>query len=102
MAYSLANLGGIDLNNAAQVQATSYYASTPAYVPNQGPLGAEVFGSDGKRYVFAKANASISANSLSCAVNSSTFLATASGGSYASPGVDLVSGDYAWFGTASV
>jgi len=102
MAYSLANLGGIDLNNAAPVQATSYYASTPAYVPNQGPLGAEVFGSDGKRYVFAKANASITAGTTSCTVNSTTFLATASGGAYTSPGVDLVSGDYAWFGAASV
>lgn len=102
MAYSLANLGGIDLNNAAQVQATSYYASTPAYVPNQGPLGAEVFGSDGKIYVFAKANASITASTAVCTVNSSTFLATASGGSYTSPPVDLVSGDYAWFSKASV
>ena len=102
MAYTLANLGGIDLNNAAQVQATSYYARTPAYVPNQGPLGAEVFGSDGKIYVFAKANASITASTAVCTVNSSTFLATASGGSYTSPPVDLVSGDYAWFSKASV
>lgn len=102
MAFSLANLGGIDLNNAAQVQATSYYASTPAYVPNQGPLGAEVFGSDGKRYVFAKANASIPASTTACTVNATTFLVTASGGSYTSPPVDLVSGDYAWFGATSV
>jgi len=102
MAYSLANLGGIDLNNAAQVQATSYYASTPAYVPNQGPLGAEVFGSDGKRYVFAKANATISAGTTTCDINTTTFLVAATGGAYTSPGVDLVSGDYAWFGKASV
>ena len=102
MAYSLANLGGIDLNNAAQVQATSYYASTPAYVPNQGPLGAEVFGSDGKRYVFAKANATISAGTTTCDINTTTFAVAATGGAYTSPGVDLVSGDYAWFGKASV
>ena len=102
MAYSLANLGGIDLNNAAQTQTTSYYTSTPTNVPNQGPLGAEVFGSDGKVYVFAKAGGSISASSPSCAVNSSTFSATSSGGAYTSPGVDLASGDYAWFGRASV
>lgn len=102
MAYSLANLGGIDLNNAAPVQATSYYASTPAYVPNQGPLGAEVFGSDGKRYVFAKANATISASTTTCTVNTTTFLVTATAGSYTSPPVDLVAGDYAWFGAASV
>jgi len=102
MAFSLANLGGLDLNNAAQVQATSYYASTPAYVPNQGPLGAEVFGSDGKRYVFAKANATISASTTTCDINTTTFLVAATGGSYTSPPVDLVSGDYAWFGKASV
>ena len=102
MAFSLANLGGLDLNNAAQVQATSYYASTPAYVPNQGPLGAEVFGSDGKRYVFAKANATISASTTTCDINTTTFLVAATGGAYTSPPVDLVSGDYAWFGKASV
>ena len=102
MAYSLANLGGIDLNNAAQVQATSYYASTPTYVPNQGPLGAEVFGSDGKRYVFAKASEAVTASTATCSINASTFVVTASGGSYTSPAVTLASGDYAWFAATSV
>ena len=102
MAYSLANLGGIDLNNAAQVQATSYYASTPAYVPNQGPLGAEVFGSDGKRYVFGKASTSITASTATCDINATTFAVAATGGSYTSPPVDLAAGDYAWFGKSAI
>jgi hypothetical protein len=67
-----------------------------------GPLGLQVFGSDGKLYVFAKANASIPASTAVCTVNATTFLVTASGGSYTSPAVALVSGDFAWFSKASV
>jgi hypothetical protein len=65
-------------------------------------IGTEVFGSDGKRYVFAKANASITASTAVCTVNAATFLATASGGSYTSPATNMVTGDYGWFGAASV
>jgi hypothetical protein len=61
-----------------------------------------VFGSDGKRYVLAQANASISASTTVCDINTTTFLVAASGGAYASPAVALVSGDVAWFGKASV
>jgi hypothetical protein len=67
-----------------------------------GPLGLQVFGSDGKLYVFAKANASIPASTAVCTVSPTTFLVTASGGSYTSPAVALVSGDFAWFSKASV
>jgi hypothetical protein len=62
----------------------------------------EVFGSDGKIYVLAQANASIPASTTACTVNATTFLVTASGGSYTSPAVALVTGDVAWFGKASV
>jgi hypothetical protein len=65
-------------------------------------LGAEVFGSDGKIYVLGQANATITATTTACTVNATTFLVTASGGSYTSPAVALASGDVAWFSKASV
>ena len=98
MAYSIAPLSGIALNTTTTTNTNSAGTAIPTF----GPLGAEVFGSDGKRYVFAKAGASITASTAVCTVNASTFVATASGGSYTSPAVDLVSGDYAWFSAASV
>ena len=98
MAYSIAPLSGINLVGTTTTNTNSAGTAIPTF----GPLGAEVFGSDGKRYVFAKAGASITASTAVCTVNASTFVATASGGSYTSPAVDLVSGDYAWFSAASV
>lgn len=65
-------------------------------------LGSQIFGSDGKRYVFAQANATISAGTSACAVNDSTFLVAASGGSYTSPDTAMATGDQAWFAADSV
>jgi hypothetical protein len=65
-------------------------------------LGTQVWGSDGKRYVYAQANASITASTAVCTVNATTFLATASGGSYTSPATNMASGDRGWFSAASV
>jgi hypothetical protein len=65
-------------------------------------IGEQVFGSDGKRYVFAKANGSITASTTACTVAPGTFLATNSGGAYTSPATNMVIGDYGWFGSASV
>jgi hypothetical protein len=65
-------------------------------------LGSEVFGTDGKLYVYAQANASIPASTAVCTVNATTFLVTASGGAYTSPAFALASGDQAWFAKASV
>jgi hypothetical protein len=65
-------------------------------------LGLQVFGADGKRYVFGKAGAAITASTTACAVNTSTFSVAASGGSYTSPAVAMASGDFGWFGAASV
>lgn len=65
-------------------------------------LGDQVWGSDGKRYVYAQANASITASDTDCTVNATTFLATASGGSYTSPATNMSSGDRGWFSAASV
>lgn len=65
-------------------------------------LGSQVWGSDGKQYVYAQANAAITASTAVCTVNASTFLATASGGSYTSPATTMASGDRGWFSKASV
>jgi hypothetical protein len=98
MAYSVTPLIGVDLNNIVPTNLNSAGTAVPTF----GPLGTQVFGSDGKRYVLAQANASISASTTVCDINTTTFLVAASGGAYASPAVALVSGDVAWFGKASV
>ena len=65
-------------------------------------LGSQVWGSDGKLYVYAQANAAISASTAVCTVNATTFLVTASAGSYTSPAFAMAVGDRAWFSKASV
>ena len=96
MAYSVTPLVGIDLvNTVTAVQITAGY-------PINQLLGVQVWGSDGLLYVFGKANATISASTTACTVNASSFLVTASGGSYTSPATGMVTGDYGWFSKASV
>jgi hypothetical protein len=51
--------------------------------------------------VWAKANASITASTATCLVNATTFLVTATTGTYLSPTVDMATGDYGWFTQAS-
>jgi hypothetical protein len=65
-------------------------------------LGTQVFGSDGKLHVYGQANATIAASTAVCTVNASTFLVTATGGSYTSPAVAMATGDRGWFEKASV
>jgi len=98
MAYTITPLIGIDFNNIVNTNLNS--AGTA--VPTIGPLGAEVFGSDGRIYVLAQANATITASTTVCDINTTTFLVAATGGSYKSPAVALASGDVAWFSKASV
>lgn len=98
MAYSVSHMAGVDLNNIVNTNTNS--AGTA--IPVNGPLGTEVFGSDGKIYVLAQANASIPASTAVCTVNATTFLVTASGGAYTSPATALSSGQVAWFSKASV
>ena len=93
MAFTVLPIAGVDL---VSLQATN------SGVPTFGPSGAETFGSDGKRYVFAKAGAAITASTATCSINASTFVATGSAGSYTSPATDMVSGDYGWFAATSV
>jgi hypothetical protein len=98
MAYSVTPLSGIDL--ASLVQTNPNSAGTA--VPTIGPLGLEVFGSDGRLYVLAEADATITALTDVCDIDPVTFLVAATGGAYTSPDADLVAGDYAWFSKASV
>ena len=98
MAYSITPLAGIDLYNTANTNPNS--AGT--LIATFAPTGAEVFGSDGKRYVFAQAGVAIAASTATCVINASTFVATASAGTYLSPATTMASGDYGWFSKASV
>jgi hypothetical protein len=95
--YSVTPQIGFDLVNT--VLATDI-ASGARTVPLN--IGEQVFGSDGLRYVFAKANGSITASTTVCTVDPTTFLATNSGGTYKSPATNMVTGDYGWFSKASV
>lgn len=97
MAFAISPVLGANFNDVyTAAQATSF----PAGIPHR--LGTQSWGDDGKLYVFARANATIAANTAVSAVSASTFLATATGGAYTSPATGLASGDYAWFGKASV
>jgi hypothetical protein len=98
MAYSVSHIIAPDFNSIVQTNTNSAGTAIPVI----GPLGLQAFGSDGKRYVLAQANASISASTAVCDINTTTFLVAASGGAYTSPAVALVSGDVAWFSKASV
>ena len=99
MAYTITPLSGIDFNDTFTV---AELATTGGTAPQFGPTGAEVFGSDGRRYVFARAGATITGTTGVCAINSTTFVVAATGGSYLSPAVSMGSGDYGWFSAASV
>jgi hypothetical protein len=97
MAFTITPLAGVDLANLAQTNSNSAGTSVATF----GPLGAEVFGSDGFRYVFAQAGAAIGVSTATCTINASTFQATPSAGTYLS-GASMASGDYGWFSKASV
>ena len=99
MAFTITPLSGIDLNDTQTVAEMALNGGT---TPTFGPLGAEVFASDGKRYVWAKAGATIAASTATCSINTTTFVATGGAGLYAGPTVAMASGDYGWFGAASV
>jgi len=96
--FTVSPVLGVDLNTitlAADVGSTSGAEDAPQ-------LGTQVFASNGKIYVYAQANAVITASTAVCTVNATTFLATASGGAYLSPAVAMASGDRAWFSRAAV
>ena len=94
--YSVTPLAGIDLVNTTTV------AELAAGAPVNALLGTQVWGSDGRRYVFAVAGDSISASDTTCSVNATTFVASNVGGTYDSPATAMAAGDYGWFSEASV
>jgi len=118
MAFSITPQIGVDianpilgqnLYNAGQVEISNGQTNViPPY-----KLGQQVWGSDGKRYVFAQVNAgtNLASATATCTVNASTFVATATGGSYTAPTFTTPASlgttgnlypDFAWFGAASV
>jgi hypothetical protein len=98
MAYSTLPISGVDLTDT---QTVAELAANGTTVPTFGPLGAETFASDGKRYVWAKAGVAIAASSATVVINASTFAATLGAGSYFTA-ASMASGDYGWFSIASV
>ncbi len=98
MSYNITPTAGINLDDVVNTNPNS--AGTN--IPVNGPLGSQVFGSDGKRYVLGVAGAAVTASTATCSINASTFVVTPSGGSYTSPAVAVASGAYAWFAAASV
>jgi len=97
MVYSVLPIAGVDLYNTTTTNPNSANVAIPTF----GPLGAETFGSDGFRYVFAQAAVAIGTSTATCVINASTFLATLGAGTYLS-GASMASGDYGWFSKASV
>ncbi len=98
MSYNITPTAGINLDDVVNTNPNS--AGTN--IPVNGPLGSQVFGSDGKRYVLGVAGAAVTASTATCSINASTFVVTPSGGSYTSPAVAVASGAYAWFAATSV
>jgi hypothetical protein len=97
MAYSVLPIAGVDLYNTTNTNPNSAGTAIATF----GPLGAETFGSDGFRYVFAQAATAIGASTATCVINASTFQVTLGVGTYVA-GASMASGDYGWFGKASV
>ena len=101
MPYSVLPISGVNLNGITPESFEYTNGSTVIGIPSFGPLGAETFGSDGKRYAFAQAGAAIAASTATCIVNASTFQVTLGAGTYVS-GASMASGDYGWFAGTSV
>lgn len=99
MPYAVTPTMGADLNT---IKTAAELSQTGSAKPGDNKLGQQVWGDDGKLYVYAQANASIAASTAVATVNATTFLATASGGSYTSPATAMATGDRGWFGKASV
>jgi len=98
MAFTTLPIAGVDLNDTQTVAEQALNSGLVTF----GPLGTETFASDGKRYVWAKAGETIAASTATCSINTTTFVATGSAGTYSGPTVAMASGDYGWFSKASV
>ncbi|SLN74759.1 hypothetical protein ROJ8625_04096 [Roseivivax jejudonensis] len=95
----MANISG----NTVGVDFTDVYTAAEAasgIKPRPFKTGQTVFGDDGKTYQYVKANATIGASNTAAniTVSNGEYVAAASGGSADNAsGVELSSGDYAWF-----
>ena len=98
MAYSTLPIAGIDLTSTQTAANIAVYGEPVDF----GPLGTQTFASDGLRYVWAVAAATIAPSTTVCNINTTAFTVAATGGAYISPAVSMVTGDYGWFGKASV
>ena len=97
MAFTTLPIAGVDL---VDIQTVAEQATTNGV--SFGPLGVQTFANDGLRYVWAKAGEAITASTATCSINTTTFVATASAGTYKAPVTTMASGDYGWFSKASV
>lgn len=96
--FTVTPMLGVDLNTttlAADVGPSSGAEDAPQ-------LGTQVFASNGRRYIYGQAAASISASTAVCLINTTNFTVAASGGSATSPAVAMATGDRGWFSVASV
>lgn len=96
--FTVTPVAGCDFNSitlAADVGPSSGAEDAPQ-------LGTQVFGSDGRRYIYAQAAASITASTAVCLINATNFTVAASGGSARSPAINMATGDRGWFSVASV
>lgn len=96
--FTVTPVAGCDFNSitlAADVGPSSGAEDAPQ-------LGTQVFGSDGRRYIYGQAAASITASTAVCLINATNFTVAASGGSARSPAVNMATGDRGWFSVASV
>ena len=98
MAYSTLPIAGIDLSSTQTAAEIVAYGEPVGF----GPLGTQTFADNGLRYVWAVAAATIAPSTSVCNINVTAFTVAATGGAYISPAVSMVSGDYGWFGKASV
>lgn len=96
--FTVTPISGVDLNTitlAADVGPSSGAEDAPQ-------LGTQVFASNGRRYIYGQAAASITASTAVCLINATNFTVAASGGSATSPAVNMATGDRGWFSVASV
>jgi len=107
MPFSITPEIAVDLNNTFPATLYASGGVAQGYTPPY-KQGQEVWGNDGKRYVFAVAGATITASTTTCNVTRSgsdpnyIYTMAATGGSYTSPAVGMVTGDFGWFSAASV
>lgn len=96
--FTVTPVQGVDLNTitlAADITNGSGAEDAPQ-------LGTQVFGSDGRRYIYGQAAATITASTAVCLINATNFTVAATGGSARSPAVAMATGDRGFFSVASV